>query len=89
MTRAGLTVPAGLVLLVFGAAGSWFLGRYVPNARFSRVGYALMAGGGLLFGAWGISKVLAIGVAAAGCVAIGAIAGIIGALRKELRTRPW
>ena len=89
MTRAGLTVPAGLVLLVFGAAGSWFLGRYFPSARFSRAGYALMAGGGVLFGAWGMSRLLAIGVAAAGCVAIGAIAGTIGALRKELRTGTW
>lgn len=86
MTRASLTVPAGLVLLVFGAVGTWFLGRYFPNARFLRAGYALTAGGGLLFGAWGISKTLALGVAAAACVAVGAIAGTIGALRKELRT---
>ena len=85
MTRASLTVPAGLVLLVFGAVGTWFLSRYFPNARFLRAGYALMAGGGLLFGAWGFSKTLAVGVAAAACVAIGAVAGTIGALRKELR----
>ncbi len=86
MTRASLTVPAGLVLLVSGALGTWFLNRYFPNARFLRAGYALMACGGLLFGAWGISRALAVGVAAAVCVAIGAIAGAIGALRKELRT---
>lgn len=86
MTRASLTLPAGLFLLVFGGVGTWFLSRYFPNARFLRAGYALMAGGGLLFGAWGLSKALAVGVAAAACVAIGAVFGTIGALRRELRS---
>jgi hypothetical protein len=50
-----------------------------------RAGYALMSAGGALFVAWSLSKVLAVGVAAAAVLAVGAAIGTIGALRKELR----
>jgi hypothetical protein len=44
-----------------------------------------MSAGGVLFAVWGFSKTLAVGVAGASLVAVGAAAGTIGALRKELR----
>jgi hypothetical protein len=84
MTHA-LPVVAGLFLTAFGALGAWFLSARYPDARFLRVGYALMSAGGGLFVVWALSKILIVGVAAAAVVAIGAFAGVIGALRKELR----
>ncbi len=81
-----MTVAAGLFLAAFGAVGVWFLGQRFPNARFLRTGYALMSAGGLLFVFWTLSKVLVVGVTAAGVLAAGAVAGTIGALRKELRS---
>jgi hypothetical protein len=80
-----VTVAAGIVLTVFGALGAWFITRNFPHARFLRASYALMAFGGMLFIAWSLSKILALGAAAAIVVAAGALAGIAGALRKELR----
>lgn len=81
------TIFAGLFLLVFGAAGAWFLTTRFPSASFLRAGYAMMALGGGLFVLWGIWKSVAIGVAAAGFLALGAIVGVVGTLRRELRPR--
>ena len=80
-----MTIAAGAFLALFGAAGTWLLSKRFPNARFLRVGYALMALGGALFVAWSLTKLLVIGVAAAAVLAAGGIAGVCGALRKELR----
>lgn len=81
-----MATAAGVVLAIFGALGAWFLTRYFPHARFLRVSYTLMAIGGVLFVAWSLSKVLALGVGAAVLVAAGGISGVAGALRKELRS---
>lgn len=81
-----MTVAAGVVLTVFGALGAWFITRNFPHARFLRASYVLMACGGVLFIVWSLSKILVVGAAAAIVVAGGALAGIAGALRKELRT---
>lgn len=80
-----MTVAAGVVLGVFGGLGSWFLARNFPGARFLRVSYALLGIGGVLFVAWALSKVLALGAGAAVLVAAGGVSGVAGALRKELR----
>ena len=80
-----MTTAAGVVLVVFGALGAWFLARNFPHARFLRLSYALMAIGGALFVAWSVSKVLALGAGAAVLVAAGGVLGVAGALRKELR----
>jgi hypothetical protein len=81
-----VTVAAGLFLATFGALGAWFLTKRFPNARFLRAGYGLMSAGGALFVVWTLSKALAVGVAAAAILAVGAVAGVVGALRKELRS---
>jgi hypothetical protein len=81
-----MTVVAGLFLAAFGALGVWFLTQRFPSARFLRTGYALMSAGGVMFVAWTLSKVLAVGVTAAAILAAGALAGTVGALRKELRS---
>ena len=80
-----MTVAAGIVLTVFGGLGAWFIARNFPHARFLRASYVLMASGGVLFIAWSLSKILVLGATAAIVVAAGALAGIAGALRKELR----
>jgi hypothetical protein len=79
------TIPAGVFLTLFGAAGAWFLTTRFPSAKFLRVGYAMMAVSGVLFLLWSALKLVAIGVAAAGLLGVGATIGIIGALRRELR----
>jgi hypothetical protein len=79
------TVPAGLFLFAFGAAGAWFLGARFPQAKFLRAGYALMALGGLTFVAWGVWKVAVVGIAAAALLGAGGASGALGALRRELR----
>ena len=71
--------------MLFGAAGAWLLTTRFPSAKFLRVGYALMALSGALFLVWSASRIMAVGVAAAALLAIGAMIGIIGALRRELR----
>ena len=81
-----MTVAAGLFLAAFGALGAWFLGKRFPAASFLRIGYVLMSGGGVLFVVWSLTKTLSIGIAAAGVLAVGAMTGMVGALRKELRT---
>jgi hypothetical protein len=80
-----MTMLAGIFLTVFGAAGTWFLFKRFPHAYCLRSGYALMAVGGFAFVAWTLSKVLVLGIAATALLAVGAIVGIVGALRKELR----
>ena len=80
-----MTLFAGLFLGLFGVCGAWFLGKRFPQARFLQIGYALMGTGGAFFVIWALSKVLAIGVAATALLTAGAIAGIVGSLRKELR----
>ena len=84
MNHPVIAILAGAFLCAFGAAGTWFLGKRYPGARFLRAGYGLMSAGGALFAVWGVSKTLAVGVTAAALVAIGALAGTIGALRKEV-----
>ncbi|MEO6836427.1 MAG: hypothetical protein ABI231_11045 [Candidatus Tumulicola sp.] len=86
MNHAAVTILAGLFLGAFGALGAWFLTKRHPSARFLRAGYALMSAGGVLFVAWALSRVLAVGVTAAALVGIGGVTGMIGALRKELRS---
>lgn len=71
--------------MLFGAAGAWLLTTRFPSAKFLRVGYALMAISGALFLIWSASRIVAVGVAAAALLAVGATIGIIGALRRELR----
>lgn len=88
MSHGAVPLAAGIFLTAFGAAGVWFLSRHFPGARFLRASYGLIAGGGGLFVAWALSNVLAVGVAAAALVAIGAVTGTIGALRKEVRPVP-
>jgi hypothetical protein len=79
---------AGLFLCAFGALGAWFLAKRFPAARFLRGGYLLMSLGGALFVVWTLTHRLPIGIAAASVMALGAIVGTIGALRKELRFSP-
>ncbi|MGA8534776.1 MAG: hypothetical protein WB615_11750 [Candidatus Tumulicola sp.] len=81
-----MTLAAGLFLAAFGGLGAWFLAKRFSSARFLRAGYTLISAGGALFVVWALSRVLAIGVGAAALMAAGAIAGSIGALRKELRS---
>lgn len=71
--------------MLFGAAGAWLLTTRFPSARFLRVGYALMALSGALFLVWSASRIVPVGVAATVLLAIGAMIGIVGALRRELR----
>ena len=85
MNNVAVMTLAGVFVAAFGALGATFLTRRYPHARFMRAGYALMSAGGALFVAWSLSKVLAVGVAAAAVLAVGAVIGTIGALRKELR----
>jgi len=80
-----MTVVAGLFLLLFGGAASWLLAVRFPEARFTRIGYGTMTVGGVFFLVWAISGWLPAGVAAVIIVALGAIAGIVGAFLKELR----
>lgn len=82
-----MTTAAGLFLMLFGAAGAWFLAKHYPTARYLRASYAFMAIGGALFVAWGVSKAIVVGVAAAALLAIGGSVGVFGALRRELRLR--
>lgn len=84
--QPAVSVAAGVVLAAFAALGALFIRRYYPAARYLLLGYVLMGIGGVLCAVWGLANVLWIGVVAAGCVAIGAGAGAIGALRKELRS---
>lgn len=79
------TIAAGIFLLVFGAAGAWFLTTRFPSAKYLRAGYALMALSGALFLIWNVLAMVWIGVAAAALLAAGALIGIVGALRRELR----
>ncbi len=79
------TIAAGIFLMVFGAAGAWFLTTRFPSAKFLRAGYTLMALSGALFLIWSASRIMVVGVAAAALLAIGATIGIVGALRRELR----
>lgn len=79
------TIAAGIFLMVFGAAGAWFLTTRFPSAKFLRAGYALMALSGALFLVWSVTKIMPMGLTAAALLAVGATIGIIGALRRELR----
>ncbi|MBV8333553.1 MAG: hypothetical protein JO192_12515 [Candidatus Eremiobacteraeota bacterium] len=79
------TVLAGLFLMVFGAAGAWFLTTRFPSARFLRAGYLLMAAGGCFFVLWGLWSNVVVGLAAAALLALGAVVGVVGTLRRELR----
>jgi len=79
------TIAAGIFLTVFGAAGAWFITTRFPSASFLRSGYALMALSGVLFLIWTAVHVVAIGLAAAALLGLGALTGIVGALRRELR----
>lgn len=83
-----MTVAAGLVVALFGGAGAWFLAVTFPSARFLRSSYALISLGGVAFVVWSFSKALVVGASAAIVLAIGAIVGIAGVLRKELRHTP-
>ena len=79
------TIAAGIFLALFGAAGAWLLTTRFPSARFLRAGYTIMTVSGALFLVWTALKLVAIGVAAAALLAVGATIGIVGALRRELR----
>jgi hypothetical protein len=81
-----VTALAGIFLAAFGALGAWFLSRRFPHAHFLRFGYVLMSSGGGLFVVWSFAKVLPVGVSAAVVMATGAVVGMVGALRRELRT---
>lgn len=83
-----MTLAAGFVLALFGAAGAVFVTVRFPNAHFMRTSYVLMFLGGALFIVWSFWKLPALGIAAALTVALGAVVGIAGALRKELRFTP-
>jgi hypothetical protein len=78
---------AGTFLAVFGACGAWFLTTRFPSARFMLTGYRLMSLGGMLFMVWVLSKNVALGVAAMAALGTGAVIGVIGAVRRELRER--
>jgi hypothetical protein len=80
-----VTILAGAFVAAFGACGAWFITKRFPQARFLQTAYVVMAGGGVAFVTWSLSKVLAIGVAAVALLAVGGVLGIFGALRKELR----
>jgi hypothetical protein len=79
------TIAAGIFLMVFGGAGAWVLTTRFPSAKFLRVSYAVLALSGALFLIWVFAHALAIGIAAAALMGLGAATGIIGALRRELR----
>ena len=81
-----MTIAAGLFLALFAAAVSVFLSRRYPAARFLRWGYGLMAVAGGFFIAWSLSKSAAAGTCATLLLAAGAVLGIVGAVRKELRS---
>ena len=83
-----MSVFAGLFLLVFGGLGAWLLGARFPNARFLRVGYVLMAAGGLIFAAWAMSHNLIVGIFGIALLLAGGVSGAIGAIRKEVRMFP-
>lgn len=83
-----MTLAAGVFLALFGAAGAVFVTTRFPNARFMRTCYVLMCLGGALFVVWSFWKFAALGIAAVVTVGIGAVVGIAGALRKELRFTP-
>jgi hypothetical protein len=85
VTHGAVPLCAGIFIALFGIVGGWFIGSRFPAARWLRLGYFVMGGGGALFAVWTITRVLAFGVAAALIVAAGAALGAIGALRKELR----
>ena len=53
-----------------------------------RIGYALMTVGGVLFVLWSFERFTAIGLFALLVLLLGGIFGIVGAVRKELRTLP-
>jgi FAD/FMN-containing dehydrogenase len=84
--QPAVSVAAGLVLALFAGLGALFIRRFYAAARYLLFGYVAMGAGGVLCAVWGVTNVLGIGVVAAACVAIGGIAGAIGALRKELRS---
>ena len=77
---------AGLFVAAFGATGTWFLAVRFPSAKFLRLGYALMSGGGLFFAIWALSKIVAVGIVATALLGAGGAVGAVGALRKELRS---
>jgi hypothetical protein len=85
VTHGAVPLCAGIFVALFGFLGAWFIASRFPDARWLRTGYAIMGLGGALFAVWAATRVLAVGVAAAILVAIGAATGAIGALRKELR----
>ena len=80
-----MTVAAGVFVFLFGGAGAWLLAKRVPTARYTRIGYAAMGLGGLLFSIWALTHALAVGVAGAAVLAVGGVFGAIGAFRRELR----
>lgn len=80
-----MTIAAGVFLALFAASVSVFLGRRYPAARFLRWGYGLMAAAGVAFVVWSLSKSPVAGTSAILLLAAGAVLGIAGALRKELR----
>ena len=80
-----MTFLAGAFIAAFGAGGAWLLTAKFPAARFLRLGYALMAVGGVAFAVWGATHLLYAGIAAMALLAVGGILGIVGAMRKELR----
>ena len=82
-----MVVFAGIFLLVFGAAGAFFVNKVYPNAKFMRLGYVLMSTAGVVFIYWAGTRATMAGLAAAIVLALGAVLGIVGALRKELRMR--
>jgi hypothetical protein len=81
------TLLAGLVLVAVGGFGAWLLTTRFPSARFMRTGYVLMATSGVVFMIWAVGKNLALGVAATALLGCGALIGVVGALRRELRGR--
>lgn len=84
--QPAVSVAAGLVLAVFAGLGGLFIRRFYAAARYLLFGYVAMGIGGVLCALWGVTNLLGVGIVAAACVAIGGIAGAIGALRKELRS---
>jgi hypothetical protein len=81
------TLLAGLVLVAVGGFGAWLLTTRFPSARFMQTGYVLMGTSGIVFMVWGLAKNLALGVAATALLGCGALIGVLGALRRELRGR--
>lgn len=83
-----MTVFAAIVV-IFGALVSWLLWKKTPQARFTRVGYALITLGGVLALLWGLTKVLPLGFLALVVLVVGFICGMVGTMRKELRLQPF